>query len=357
MPAYLILNTIQYRAASSVAAASISSETGGQPVLHGGKQRHIGLPLFYAELAHADLRTIAGHREMQGRAGGAAVALRPYNCDNDRNCNQTAPFTAMSSEYKDWNSRPIQAQPEGQLYNQNQLSRTSAIVPPGLEALVEVEEVILKKRVFQTRRGQVLFSICKDSECCGPPINIWLRDSRKREVIKVYLAPYDGCCSNYSYLQIDAPYRHPIGFVKLCNTTGIQKFSIQNAYEEPVFTAVCEDPIQIISVNGNDLVAQIKKEKESGSTEVIFQFPMDMDAKMKAVIMGALLYVNYRLQEMYRQQRSSTSNDSGWMANAVDFGDSGLGYGGGDFGGGGDWGGGGGDCGGGDCGGDGGGGD
>ncbi|KAM4677985.1 phospholipid scramblase 3-like [Discoglossus pictus] len=153
----------------------------------------------------------------------------------------------MSSDYKDRNSRPIQAQPEGQLYNQNQLSRTSAIVPPGLEALVEVKEVVLKKRVFQTRRGQVLFSICKDSECCGPPINIWLRDSRKREVIKVYLAPYDGCCSNYSYLQIDVPYRHPIGFVKSSNTIGIQKFSIQNANQEPVFTAVCDDPIQVPS--------------------------------------------------------------------------------------------------------------
>ncbi|KAM4675893.1 uncharacterized protein O3C94_008510 [Discoglossus pictus] len=257
MPAYLILNTIQYRAASSVAAASISSETGGQPVLRGGKQRHIGLPLFYAELAHADLRTIAGHREMQGRAGGAAVALRPYNCDNDRYCNGT---------------------------NTN----TNGIY------------------------------------------------------VKL--------------LQIDAPYRHPIGFVKLCNTTGIQKFSIQNAYQEPVFTAVCEDPIQIISVNGNDLVAQIKKEKESGSTEVIFQFPMDMDAKMKAVIMGALLYVNYRLQEIYRQQHSSTNNDSVWMADAGDFGDSSWGGDFGcdsDFGGGGDCGGGGGDCGGGggDCGG------
>ncbi|KAM4688958.1 myelin basic protein [Discoglossus pictus] len=84
MPIYLILWQV-----ISVAAASISSKTGGQPfrrdrlVLLGGKPRRTSLPLVYAELAHADLRTSAGDREMQGRTRGAAVALRLYNCDND----------------------------------------------------------------------------------------------------------------------------------------------------------------------------------------------------------------------------------------------------------------------------------
>ena len=89
MPAHLILHTVQCYVVSSAAAASISSETGvpafrrDRPILLGGKQRCSGLPLVYAELTHAHLRTSAGHREMQGQAGGTVVALQPYNGDNE----------------------------------------------------------------------------------------------------------------------------------------------------------------------------------------------------------------------------------------------------------------------------------
>ncbi|KAM4677281.1 phospholipid scramblase 3-like [Discoglossus pictus] len=217
--------------------------------------------------------------------------------------------------------KPVQNQPQRQSEigtdHPNQLFIPTAVVPLGLEPLVEVEEVILKKTVFQTRSGQILFSIHNKSKCCGPPLNIWLRDSKKRNVIKVYMTSHGACCADYLDLQIDVPYKHPIGFAKLSNTTGTPKFSIQNARQESVFTAVCTGPIQIISVKENIQVAQIKK--EHGCAEIVFQFPMDMEAKMKAVILGTFLYANYRLQRIFRQQVSPMDNDIGWIFGSVLF--------------------------------------
>ncbi|KAM4677280.1 phospholipid scramblase 1-like [Discoglossus pictus] len=206
-------------------------------------------------------------------------------------------------------SKPIETQPQWQTgsvaIDQDQLSKPSAPVPLGLEPLIEVEEVILKEKVFQNQCGQILFSIHHEPECCGPPLNIWLVDSWKRDVINVHMTSHGKWCSDYSDVQIDAPYRNPIAYVKEDSTTEIPKFSIQNAKQEPVFTAICDYPMKIISVNGQDCVAEIKKGIQSA--EIIFHFPMNMEAKLKAVILGAFLYVNFRLQKFYRQQLSSSS--------------------------------------------------
>ncbi|XP_053574317.1 phospholipid scramblase 1 [Bombina bombina] len=249
-------------------------------------------------------------------------------------------------------SHPQRSQPQRHsdhmTTNPQQLSgKRYAVVPPGLEGLIEAEELILKKKVFQTRGGQQLFFVSQVSECCGPSLNLYLRNFQKRNVIKIHLTSSGNCCGGYSHVQVDAPQGHPIGFVKSCYSTGIPKFSIHNENNQPIFTVVCEDPIEVISVTEGVRVAWIKKEKSFSSTKVIFHFPMDMEAQMKAVILGAFLYLNFQLQR-------NTSSDSGleWADNDIISWD--VGGGGSDWGGdAGDYGGGGGDCGGsgGDCGG------
>ncbi|KAM4749252.1 uncharacterized protein WCC33_006698 [Rhinophrynus dorsalis] len=211
----------------------------------------------------------------------------------------------MSSNHNDRNdSGTIQTQPQWQsesMASQYQSSKLFPIVPPGLKSLVEVEEVILKKKVFQTRSGQILYSLAQNDECCGAPLNLTLRDHNRRDVIWIHMIG-GGCCEAYT---------------------------------------------DIISVPGSHLVAWIKREKEIAS-QIIFQFPMDMQATVKALILGTFLFINYRLREIYRERHSSSTSDSGWaVADACTWGDE-------TFGGGGDWDGG--DIGGGDCGGGGGGG-
>ncbi|XP_073479139.1 keratin-associated protein 6-3 [Aquarana catesbeiana] len=124
--------------------------------------------------------------------------------------------------------------------------------------------------------------------------------------------------------------------------------SIERENGEPVFSAKL--PVSLNSKNSSTIeirdtdsshpVAFIIKKKEGKFTQVIFQFPPNMEAALKAVILASFLYVGFRIREMSRSH-SSGDSDFGWAgAGGVDFADM-------SHGGGGDWGGGGGDCGGG----------
>ncbi|XP_063785713.1 keratin, type I cytoskeletal 9-like [Pseudophryne corroboree] len=279
-----------------------------------------------------------------------------------------------------YNTKPIHTQP--QWHNQltpayqDHLQKPTAVVPPGLQCLAEVEEVILQKKVFQTNAGQILFSVYRVAECCGPGLNLRLRDPYKREVVSMYLVSSGGCCGGETYLKIETGPNHPLGFVSIANTSKELNVSIQMENREPVFSARMpifldsryDNTIEILSVSGNHPVAIIRKEKEHRSSKVIFHFPLNLTATLKAVILGTFLYMTYRVNQLTTSSSSSSSStaDDGWAT----AGGMAMGYdiaGGSDWGndgghcGGGDWGGGGGDCGGGggggDCGGGGGGGD
>ncbi|XP_044138658.1 uncharacterized protein LOC122929221 isoform X1 [Bufo gargarizans] len=272
---------------------------------------------------------------------------------------------------------PVQTQPQWQSTpappHQNQLYNPTALVPPGLERLVEVEEVILQKKAFFTRSEQTLFTIRRESECCGPSFNIRFQDPYKRDVVSLYAESGGGCCGGETHLKITVFPAYTIGFVNISNSSHKISVSIQMKFGEPAFTAELplshsENIIEILSVNGSCPVATITTEGEKKSSKVVFRFPMNMEATLKTLILAAFLYMRYEVTRL--SSSSDSSCDSGWdTAGGVHFyhddhhswghggfnGDCGGGdFGGGDCGGGGgDCGGGGGDCGGGggDCGG------
>ncbi|XP_075062468.1 uncharacterized protein LOC142151069 isoform X5 [Mixophyes fleayi] len=257
-----------------------------------------------------------------------------------------------------YNPEPIQTQPQWQNKStsayQDQQSVPTAVVPPGLECLVEVEEVILKKKVFQTNSGQTLFSVRRETECFGPALNLKLRDPYKRDVVSLYLVSSGDCCGGQTYLRIETLLQRGLGFVTIDNTSKELNVSIKMANKEPVFTARmpvykdlrCDNTIEILSISGSHPVVQILKEKEHKSSQITFRFPLNMDASLKAVILAAFLYMTFRVNQI--TSSSSTSDDSGWaFGGGMDYGgnDSGH-YDGGDWGClSGDCGGGGGDCG------------
>ncbi|XP_053321057.1 phospholipid scramblase 1-like [Spea bombifrons] len=176
------------------------------------------------------------------------------------------------------------------------------LVPPALEPLVEASEIILEKKEFQTRGGQHLFSMRRNFLCCGPPMNITLVNIFNAGSVSMHLVPEGRCCPSYPLLQVEAPPKQPIGYVKCFGSLGILNFFILDVNQECRFTSVVptslqrDKPIQILSANGHHTVVQIRREFENGTTRVVFEFPADMDAKMKAVILGAFLFVSFRLR-------------------------------------------------------------
>ncbi|XP_041444910.1 phospholipid scramblase 1 [Xenopus laevis] len=255
--------------------------------------------------------------------------------------------------------QPIQTQPQWQstsgTSHQDQYSRPFPVVPPGLESLVEVNEVLFRKKVFQTPDGQTLYSVQKDSECCGNPLILKLIDPHEQVVLHSHLFSESGCCKSYTELQVEAPQGDPIGFVMYQDSSRGLKFSISDEQREPIFTSQVKShsflkkPIEICSVQGTHPVGQISKIKGKPS-KIFIQFPKDMEVKMKAVILATYLYMQYCVDKINSEQNSSTSNGGDWGGGG-DLGDAGGWCDGGDggaCGGGGD----GGACGGGDGGGE-----
>ncbi|XP_056425628.1 uncharacterized protein LOC130367247 [Hyla sarda] len=293
----------------------------------------------------------------------------------------------------DKHSGAVQTQPQWQnatKTHHNQSYNPRAVVPSGLEGLVEVEEVTLQGRAFSTRSGQTLFTIHRESECCGPSLNLRFRDTKRRDVVSL-CADSGDCCGVHTdtciivlpwlsflfgfevvlftakiclscnqscdLLKVIVPPSHTIGFITISlNTSRKMIISIQMVYGEAAFTAGLplsgsqnhiETIPQILSVNGSCPVANITKEGEKESSEVVFQFPMDMEVTLKTLILAAYLYMRYHLTKQHNS--SSSTYDSEWITAGGVFipgidssggfsDDGGFGgdCGGGDFGGGGD---------------------
>ncbi|XP_053321065.1 uncharacterized protein LOC128492512 [Spea bombifrons] len=107
-------------------------------------------------------------------------------------------------------------------------------------------------------------------------------------------------------------------------------FTILDMHSEFTFTAELkpplrrDKPIEILSMNGSHPVAQITMTKEKSAKAVNFQFPKDMDAKIKAIILGAFLFMNECLSTTSSDHSSSSSEP--W-ANAVGVGHFGSNWG------------------------------
>ncbi|XP_018109331.1 phospholipid scramblase 1 [Xenopus laevis] len=207
-------------------------------------------------------------------------------------------------------AQPIKTQPQWQrtpgTSHQGQYSRPYPVVPPGIEPLVEVDNVLYRKQVLQTSDGQTLYSVQKESECCGIPLILKLTDPYQRAVLHAHLFSESGCCNPYTELQVEAPPGYPIGFIMFKDSRRGLTFSIHDEQRELIFTSqfkshsFLKKPIEICSVQGNHPVGQISKTKGKPS-KILIQFPKDLEVKMKAVILATYLYMKYRVDEINSQ--------------------------------------------------------
>ncbi|KAI1283785.1 Phospholipid scramblase 2 [Halotydeus destructor] len=212
-------------------------------------------------------------------------------------------------------------------------------VPPGLEYLTAVDQLLVHQKVelleafvgFETSNkytiknsmGQKVFYAVEDTDCCtrnccGPvrPFDMKILDHNKREVIHLYRplrcdSCWCPCC--LQRLEVMAPPGNVIGYVAQEWSLCVPKFKIQNAAGETVLRiegpfctfSMCGDvKFQVLSKDGSVEVGKISKqwsglirEAFTDSDHFGISFPMDLDANIKAVLLGALFLIDYMFFE------------------------------------------------------------
>ncbi|KAG0715728.1 Phospholipid scramblase 2 [Chionoecetes opilio] len=205
--------------------------------------------------------------------------------------------------------------------------------PPGLEYLTQLDQMLVKQKVelleaftgFETANkykvlntmGQQLYYAKEDSDCCtrnccGPlrPFDMKILDNNQMEVMHLNrpLACTSCCfpCCLQS-LEVSSPPGTVIGTVKQDWSILKPKFSVCNAsgdvilrIEGPLCTcSICGDvEFTVLSAEGDVPVGKISKQwtglvKEAFTDADNFgiSFPMDLDVKMKATLLGAVFLI------------------------------------------------------------------
>ncbi|XP_056156056.1 phospholipid scramblase 2-like [Lampris incognitus] len=212
-------------------------------------------------------------------------------------------------------------------------------VPPGLEYLTQIDQILIHQKVelleafigFETNNqyeiknslGQKIYKAkekndCCTRNCCGSlrSFDMKIKDNLDREVIRLVrpfrcVSCWCPCC--LQEMEIQAPPGTTIGYVKQDWHPCEPRFSIQGANKEtlmklegPCFACNCCGDVnfELKGKDGGKPIGRISKQW-SGLLKEVFtdtdnfgiQFPLDMDVKMKAVLMGACFLIDFMFFE------------------------------------------------------------
>ncbi|XP_036436727.1 phospholipid scramblase 1 [Colossoma macropomum] len=210
--------------------------------------------------------------------------------------------------------------------------------PPGLEYLSQIDQILVHQQVelleaiigFETNNryeiknslGQKIYSAkeqndCCTRNCCGPlrSFDLKITDHNEQEVIhlvKPFRCTSCWCPCCLQEMEVQAPPGNTIGFVVQNWHPFLPKFSVLGASHEPLLTI--EGPLCTISccgdvdfdVKGKDgsVIGRISKQwsgliKESLTDADNFgiNFPLDLDVRMKAVLLGACFLIDFMFFE------------------------------------------------------------
>lgn len=199
-----------------------------------------------------------------------------------------------------FNLHPIQTQP--QLQNPlttEQLPEPTTVAPPGQENIAVLDH----NRVLRNVSKQTLLAVkglpgtccC----CCSITVGYWLTDASENDVIfAAYMKDY----GSIKQMRITTPTEEPIGYVYVESDRNLLRMSIELPIGIKKFSAVVPawdltkhgylEEVVITSPLGYQRVAQIKPSGPPGiSTEVIFNFTMDMEVTTKAIILVSYLFL------------------------------------------------------------------
>ncbi|KAI1898848.1 hypothetical protein AGOR_G00076570 [Albula goreensis] len=212
-------------------------------------------------------------------------------------------------------------------------------VPPGLEYLTQIDQILIHQKVelleafigFETNNqyeiknslGQKIYKAkekndCCTRNCCGSlrSFDMKIKDNMDREVIRL-VRPFRcascwcPCC--LQEMEVQAPPGTTVGYVVQDWHPCVPRFSIQGPSREtlmklegPCFACNCCGDVhfELKGKNGGKPIGRISKQW-SGLLKEVFtdtdnfgiQFPLDMDVKMKAVLMGACFLIDFMFFE------------------------------------------------------------
>ncbi|XP_061862017.1 phospholipid scramblase 1 [Colius striatus] len=217
--------------------------------------------------------------------------------------------------------------------------------PPGLEYLTQIDQILIHQQIelleiltgFETNNkyeiknalGQRVYFAAEDTDCCtrnccGPsrPFTLRIIDNMNHEVITLQRPlRCSSCCFPccLQELEVQAPPGTPVGYVVQNWHPCLPKFTIQNEKRMDILKitgpcvvcSCCEDiNFEVKSVDETATVGRISKQWSGLLKEAVtdadnfgITFPMDLDVKMKAVMIGACFLIDFMFFEHAGDQK------------------------------------------------------
>jgi len=219
--------------------------------------------------------------------------------------------------------------------------------PPGLEYLTQVDQVLIKQVVelleaflgWETNNrykvlntlGQQIYFIQEETDCCerqmcGPARGFILHvtDNNNQEVMRIvrhfkccagcpWCASPGNCCS--LELEVEAPVGQVVGYVKQECSSWKPRLGLYDTSDQMVGLltgpcCVCNLPccgdvdFPITDPSGEQEIGHCAKQWTGALTEYftdadnfVVKFPLDMDVRMKALYIGAMMMVDFMFFE------------------------------------------------------------